>query len=789
MQATEQAQAIIDHAPTEGGSRYLARKAVGAYGIHFPKPGTIFVPMRDAAGTVRGGQWITDDGTKRFISGTRKQAALHLIGNFNPEGELWLCEGYATGATIFEAIGEPVAVAFDAGNLLPVANDLKALYPELRLAVAADNDQWKDPERNPGVHAARKVAWKYRARLAIPDFSHVDLGENQPTDWNDLARLIGQHKVKTQLLEAKVKVNPLDPLISGAQSTRDPLEIHSRSTRWQGCLLEWSSKGEQTRVIESQAGEIVADGLRDQLAWDSIGAYWLVWRGTHWQAQINSAEADKLIADLVTIGTGDKGFRPSYLNGITQLIQKRALLPIPEQPTSVVPFSNGVLDLATGELIPATPGRALDWSLPHAYDPQTDCPEIKAWLLRATDDDPETVELLRAWLAALVRGIPLQKFLLLLGRGGTGKGTFQRLAAALVGLSNTAISALRDLEENRFEGAKLVNKRLCMINEAGKHGGQLNMLKAITGGDHIPLERKHVQQSGSFIFDGLVLMASNENLQSTDSTSGLERRRLTVRFSRTATPKERADWEARGGEAQVLHPQIPGLINWLLALPVSEVRRRIEHPPARVVADNLLGMAAGNSVADWMMSNTLFDPQAKTQVGVKRERRGIEGVTNFENADQWLYPNYLTWCQEQGRSKPVSSRKFRDTLIDMAETLGHPVTHQQDTHTRSRVICGIRIATTAGESSSGDEWKGEPARVDQVIDFNRVSSGSSGSSGFLENSSQNFSQQTKTCGQCVFFEPPARAAGIGNCQQNIAAPWAEKPVPSKCNKFYRKTGR
>jgi putative DNA primase/helicase len=182
----------------------------------------------------------------------------------------------------------------------------------------------------------------------------------------------------------------------------------------------------------------------------------------------------------VTIGTGDKGFRPSYLNGITQIIQKRALLPIPEQPTSVVPFSNGVLDLNTGELTPATPGRALDWSLPHAYDPRANCPEIKAWLLRTTDDDPETVELLRAWLAALVRGIPLQKFLLLLGRVGTGKGTFQRLAAALVGVSNTAISALRDLEENRFEGAKRVNERLCMINEAGRHGDQLNMLKAIT---------------------------------------------------------------------------------------------------------------------------------------------------------------------------------------------------------------------------------------------------------------------------------------------------------------------
>jgi hypothetical protein len=129
-------------------------------------------------------------------------------------------------------------------------------------------------------------------------------------------------------------------------------------------------------------------------------------------------------------------------------------------------------------------------------------------------------------------------------------------------------------------------------------------------------------------------------------------------------------------------------------------------------------------------------------VGVKRERRDRDGVTTFEHADQWLYPNYLTWCQEQGRLKPVSSRKFRDTLIDMAETLGHPVTHQQAAQTRSRVICGIRLATANGKSSSGYECNGELARFVQVIDFNLFFSESSESSGFLENSSQNFSQNT-----------------------------------------------
>ncbi|HPB76839.1 MAG TPA: DUF5906 domain-containing protein, partial [Chromatiaceae bacterium] len=279
------------------------------------------------------------------------------------------------------------------------------------------------------------------------------------------------------------------------------------------------------------------------------------------------------------------GYRPTYLNGVSLLLQRRHLLRLPTFPAGTIPFQNGLLDIATGRLRQATPERSLDWCLPHAHDPEADCPTIRAWLLRNVEGDGATVELLRAWLAALLRGLPLQKFLVLIGRGGTGKGTFQRLALALVGEKNAAISALRDLEENRFETAKLYGKRLCMINEAGRHGGSINMLKAVTGQDHIPLERKHVQQSGSFVFGGLVLMASNEDLQTTDSTSGLERRRLTVRFPVSATPEEKADWQARGGESKILHYELPGLINWCLRLSEEDIRARIESHPERVVSD------------------------------------------------------------------------------------------------------------------------------------------------------------------------------------------------------------
>lgn len=447
----------------------------------------------------------------------------------------------------------------------------------------------------------------------------------------------------------------------------------------------------QRRKIESLAAVVVADALRDGLAWDAQAGCWLTWTGSHWQTHVLPAPADTLLAHAVKDGCSDHGYRLSYLSGIGQLIQRLDLLARPLRPEGVVPFRNGLLDLETGELSAPTPDRALDWCLPHDFAPQATCPSIHAWLMRATDNDPETVELLRAWLAALVRDLPLQKFLVLIGRGGTGKGTFQRLAAALVGDANVAISTLRDLETNRFELAKIYAKRLCMINEAGRHGGALNMLKAMTGEDALPLERKHQQQTGTFVFTGLTLLATNEDVQTTDSTSGLERRRVTVRFPATATEAERADWHTRGGEAGVLHREIPGLINWLLQLDAPAIRKRFEQLPEHVRNENLLGMAAGNPVADWLITCTAADPDAYLQIGVLSKDE--TGRPLFDHTHDWAYQSYRAFCLETGRDRPASVVKFREIVTDIARDLGRPVQFVEHPRKRTRILKGLRLVT------------------------------------------------------------------------------------------------
>ena len=320
---------------------------------------------------------------------------------------------------------------------------------------------------------------------------------------------------------------------------------------------------------------------------------------------------------------------------------------------------------------------ATAWVLPHAYDEHGSCKNIQAWLLDTVDNDIDTFNLLRAWLAALIRGLPLQYILMLIGPGGTGKSVFQRLAIATIGELNTATSTLQALEGNPFETAKHYGKSLCLINEAGRFNGQLNMLKAMSGRDQIPLERKRQQQNGSFNYGGLILLATNDDITSSDS--GIERRRVAVRFSKRVSAEQRKDWHTRGGEEAVLHLEIPGLIRWLLEMPVDDIYHAFEILPDRVTEENFLGMRAGSSVADWALDECFFDPEVYNQIGQYKP-----GAASCDH----LYPAYRRWCEENGRSNPVASNRFKSELFEVAARLDHQLVDAKNEN-RQTIIYGV----------------------------------------------------------------------------------------------------
>jgi putative DNA primase/helicase len=152
-------------APAPDAHPYLLAKHVRSHGLRLHR-GCLVVPLRDASGALESLQFIGPDGTKRFLKGGRVGGCYFGIGV--PAGAILIVEGYATGATVHEATGQAVAVAFDAGNLPHVANALRAKYPDLRIVLCADNDTGSPG--NPGVTKAIEAARRVNGLLAVPQF-------------------------------------------------------------------------------------------------------------------------------------------------------------------------------------------------------------------------------------------------------------------------------------------------------------------------------------------------------------------------------------------------------------------------------------------------------------------------------------------------------------------------------------------------------------------------------------------------------------------------------------------
>lgn len=174
---------------------YLTRKGIQPHGVKFDGH-RLLIPMRDTAGTLHSLQTIAPDGDKRFMPGGRVKGCYHSIGK--PAGVLIVCEGYATGASIHEATGHAVAVAFNAGNLEPVALALRAKYPDLKIIIAADDDHLTDA--NPGMTKAHAAALAVGGLVAVPSFPAGR--PDKATDFNDLHQLAGADAVRASIDDA-----------------------------------------------------------------------------------------------------------------------------------------------------------------------------------------------------------------------------------------------------------------------------------------------------------------------------------------------------------------------------------------------------------------------------------------------------------------------------------------------------------------------------------------------------------------------------------------------------------
>ena len=200
---------------------------------------------------------------------------------------------------------------------------------------------------------------------------------------------------------------------------------------------------------------------------------------------------------------------------------------------------------------------------PHEFDETAECPRFLAELIdpAVSADD---ADLIQRWAGLALYGYNLpQRFLILDGVPGGGKGVLVRIIQSLVGIENS-YQLRTDLLNERFELYRYRGKTLLFGPDVPGDFLQqkgASRLKVIVGGDPLSVEAKG--SNGDFQMFGTfnVVMSCNSRLQvRLDGDIGAWRRRmLIIRYENPPVAKRILDFDK-----VLLREEGPGILRWAL---------------------------------------------------------------------------------------------------------------------------------------------------------------------------------------------------------------------------------
>lgn len=171
---------------------YLVKKHVGVGANVRIYKNQLVIPLINISGELRTLQFIDSDGKKRFLAEGKKRGCFYALGELRAAETIYICEGYATGMSLNKIVS-PVVVCFDAGNLKPVAINIRRKHPNTPIVVCADNDYGNEP--NTGLQKA------YEAAIAISDARVI---YPQVNDFNDMHCMFGIENFRAKMKKSQV---------------------------------------------------------------------------------------------------------------------------------------------------------------------------------------------------------------------------------------------------------------------------------------------------------------------------------------------------------------------------------------------------------------------------------------------------------------------------------------------------------------------------------------------------------------------------------------------------------
>ena len=604
--AARRARAVWDNLSPTGHCEYLVRKGVQGHGVRYSPQGNIAIPAMDAQSRMWGLQVVYSDGRNRdrdkdfFPAGMLKRGTFFLLGA--PTWIILVSEGYATGASLHEATGYPVAVAWDAGNLLPVCEALHARYPQARILICGDDDYLAKcrscgettrvadaacehcgeahGKENTGLVRASNAATAVDGRWIVPRFDAR--GTRKLTDFNDLHQDEGLHVVRSQVEHAIEQAGWSDPAArhrcgqGGGDASKDTLRpIHSEAELLERYALIYGHGG---AVFDHQEHQIVSlSDMRDACAARDVHRRW-------------QEHPDRKIVRIHEVGfdpTGKDGLACNMWGG---------------WPTTPRAGScDRLLEL-------------LDYL---CSKEQSNAPEISDWVLK--------------WLAYPIQnpGAKMKTALVMHGPQGAGKNLFFEAVKSIYGDYGRVVD--QQAIEDKFND--WASKKLFLIADEVVARQELfhtkNKLKILITSDEIRINPKNVGAYDERNRCNLVFLSNEAQplvLEHWD-------RRYAVVWTPPELPPDiytQVQKEIEAGGIEALH-------DYLLNLPLGDFSP-YKHPPMTQSKEELIDMGLDSTerfFLHWF-------------------RGEIEGVEAMPCLSRDVYALYRQWCSSVGipRSAP-----------------------------------------------------------------------------------------------------------------------------------------
>jgi phage/plasmid primase-like uncharacterized protein len=257
---------------------YLVKKRILPHCARVNEYGELILPLFNSELELVGLQFIEchgDNFIKKFRTGSEPKGAFCIIGEIDDSytGRLYVAEGFATAASIHEATGVPVVVAYSANNLSAAISSAKESLPRNEIIIVADNDASETGQRE-----AEKAANQHNITYIIPPI------EGDANDFvnngGDLKSILDGVKVKKRVLtavEMVEKPSPINWMVEGFVQENALVMVFGQSgsgktfvvldwcLRMASGITEWNGKRIKPGTVMYLAGEGVY-GMKGRMA-------------------------------------------------------------------------------------------------------------------------------------------------------------------------------------------------------------------------------------------------------------------------------------------------------------------------------------------------------------------------------------------------------------------------------------------------------------------------------------------------------------------------------------------